>query len=186
METIPQAPAHGQPASPTSAPYPGEERGEIPQPAPPAAVQVAPVREQLRALERARRQGYGGAFQIVVSEADLNREIAASGEGAVRNVAVAILDGEVAAIGIVDMGPTPVQVLLRGQPTMEGSRPRLLIKQAYLGRMPAPGSLVARVQAELDRTVQKALADSSGATVTGISARRGMIIIEGYLAGGAK
>ncbi|MCX7597554.1 MAG: hypothetical protein N2512_01610, partial [Armatimonadetes bacterium] len=133
-------------------------------------------------LEQARQQGYSGGFQVIISEADLNREIANAAGGAVRNAAVAILQGEIVATGTADMGPTPVQVLLRGRPVMENGQPRLVITQAYLGRMPAPGGLVAQLQAELDKGVEKALADSKGATVTNVTAQRGMILIEGYLA----
>jgi len=148
--------------------------------APPPA-QPASVREQLQALEHAQRQGYKGSFRIVVSEADLNREIANSARDMLKDAVVAILDGEILLAGTATAGPTPAKVLVRAHPSMHGNQPRVVITQAYLGRMPAPGGLVKQVQAELDKAVQKALAEARGVTVTNLAAQRGIIVIQGYL-----
>lgn len=178
-----EAAAANQPADETGArPTPPEAPAGSPTAAPAApASQPAPVEDQVRALEQAWRQGYSGSFRILVSEAELNREISSAlGKGA----AVAVLDGEIVATSTAEIGPgsTAVTWLVRAQPLMQGGQPRVVITQAYLGRIPAPGALVQKAQAELDKAFQRALAKAQGVIVTNIIAQRGLIIIEGRLA----
>lgn len=178
-----EAAAANQPSQVTGATPTAPQAPAGPSTAAPAvpAGQPAAVEDQLRALEQAWRQGYSGSFRILASEAELNREI----RGALgKDAAVAVLDGEIVATSTAELtiGHTPVTWLVRAQPVMQGGQPRVVITEAYLGRIPAPGGLVERAQAELDKAVQKAVADAHGVTVTNIIAQRGLVVIEGHLA----
>jgi hypothetical protein len=145
---------------------------------------VQPLRQQVDDLHRAAQQGLSGSFRLLVTEDELNRQLARSGAGSpIQGAAVAILDGEVDATATVRIGGAPVQVLVRGQPRMEGNRPRIVVTEARMGRLPVPGEGRARLQAELDRAVDRAVAEARSAHLTGLTAQRGLLVVEGYLPG---
>ena len=90
---------------------------------------------------------------------------------------VAVVTNGTAILGLGDRSP------LAAKPVMEGGRPRIVISEAYIGRLPAPAEAVARMQAEMDRGIEKALGDARNAKITGISVRRGQVLIDGILTG---
>ena len=149
-----------------------------------APVSSMPAEQQFEQLKQASREGRTGSFQINVSEADMNAQLMRdSGKGGYRSATVAFLDNEIVSTGSAEWNGKTWQAMVRAKPAMEGGRPRLVISEAYIGRLPAPAEAVARMQAEMDKGIAKALGDAHNATITGISVRRGQVVIDGILTG---
>jgi hypothetical protein len=163
---------------PGAAGGPGSAAPGTPMPAAP------PADQQFEQLKQAARAGQTGTFQMSVTEADLNAQLMRdAGKGGFTGAAVAFLEGEIVSTGTGQWGGQTLQAMVRARPSIEGGRPRLIITEAYLGRLPAPGEAVGRMQAELDKAIDKALADARGARITNVTVQRGRIIVDGYLTG---
>jgi hypothetical protein len=173
----PQAPGMQPQAGGYGAPGYQGQGGGVPAPS-------MPAEQQFEQLKQASREGRTGNFQINVSEADMNSQLMRdAGKGGYSSATVAFLDGEILSTGSAQWGGKTWEAMVRAKPVMEGGRPRIVISEAYIGRLPAPAEAVSRMQAEMDRGIEKALGDARNAKITGISVRRGQVLIDGILTG---
>lgn len=170
------------PQAPGMQPQPQAGQGyQAPTQATPSSV---PVQQQVQQVEQAAREGRTGSFEIDVTQADLNRQLARQvGRNGLSNAAVAFLDGQIAATGTAHWNGRSFQALVKARPTLDGDHPRLVITEAYIGKLPAPKEAVTRLQAALDKTVDKAVANVRGAKITRFVVEGDKLVIDGYLAG---
>ncbi|MCD6351291.1 MAG: hypothetical protein J7M26_04130 [Armatimonadetes bacterium] len=186
-EALQEAAAGTSGATASPAPQPsggaGGSGGSGGQPAP--AASVPSVEAQANRIGQAIQQGYTGSLQLVITEADLNSQLASSLPDTLSSVTCAILDGQVVAKGTARLPAGSFDAVIEIEPRMDNGQPRLVITRAYIGRFSLPQDKLQQLQSQLDKALQSKLAEASqqGVQITGVRAVRGRLIVEGYATG---
>lgn len=180
-----------------SASRPSGAAGSAPsQPAPPSAsgsggapqggAAVPPVQVQVGRIERAIRSGYVGPVRLVITQEELNRQLASSAGGSAHDIKIVITDGRIAATGKIGTSGRSVQVYAEAEPRVENNKPRLVLVRGYVGRFPIPRDKLSKLQAQLDRQIASKLGQAGPVQVTSITAADGRLIIDGTITGRSK
>lgn len=156
-----------------------------PSPSPLAPAGSAPpsTESQVEAIKQAVKEGYRGPVRVTVMEADLNRHLSEVSNEPIQGATCAILEGRIVAQANINVGGRHLQGFVEAMPRLEGNRPRVVITQAYVGRIPIPQEKVQELQAKLDAELQRAVDEAGATQITGITTQRGQIIIDGNVSG---
>lgn len=164
-------------APPAPPPEAQASSGDTPvAPVPPAP----PLEQQLSHAREVARSGQPAPVALVVRADELNALIQREPPDEVRNLRVYFGSGSVAVTGEVTWRGRTIPITARGVPTITDGRITVQVSEVLLGRLPAPESVRARIEGELQRGIEH-LVREKNIRVVSVTVSPGVMTVQGWV-----
>jgi hypothetical protein len=153
--------------------------------APGGAELVPSVEEQTHQIQRTIESGQAAQVALRVSEAELNRLVAEGGgsSGEIRDLHVVLQGDHLSVAGLTRWAGRQVYLTAQLTPQASNGRLGLRVDSVWAGNLGLPGSVVSRIQADVDRAMANHQFVDERVHIDDAAVSGGELVISGHTRG---